>query len=114
MLDFIADTDKAKRIAYKYGLRLSGDFELKKLSFLDKTLSDGIFWTYSASHSAALISVYGYLKIVDSRKISAIETVVQGQKYPISGSCFRIIRDSKGHLALVPASAYSESATIFA
>ena len=101
MLDFIADKEKAKRTACKYGLKLNGDFELKKVCFIDKKNHDGIFWTYHDQQAAALISVFGYLKIVEKNKIQTISDVIQGEKYPMCGSCFKVILRPEG-ISLTP------------
>lgn len=106
MFDFIATKEKAKRTAYKYGLRFKGDFELKKVCFNDKSLSNGIFWTYDNDQLATLISVYGFLKIIDKNKIQGTTNVILGEKYPMCGNCFRVVKREQG-LTLIPVSAYN-------
>lgn len=106
MFDFIATKEKAKRTAYKYGLRFKGDFELKKICFNDKSLANGVFWTYDNDKLATLISVYGYLKIIDKAKIESTLSVTLGEKYPMCGNCFRVTKSEHG-LTLTPTNTYN-------
>ena len=106
MLDFIATKEKAKRTAYKYGLRFKGDFELKKICFNDKSLSNGVFWTYDNDKLATLISVYGFLKIIDKEKIESTLNVTLGEKYPMCVNCFLVIKSEQG-LTLIQTNAYN-------
>lgn len=96
MLDFISSAEKAKSIANKYGLKLQGNFELKKVCFTDKAFKDGLFWTYNANQDSALISVYGFMKIIDNKKIIKIENLSSEQNYPMCGNYFKLIKTDKG------------------
>lgn len=108
MFDFVATKEKALKAARDYGLKPHADFELKRIVFNDNKSRDSVFWTLRYNDGAALISVYGFLKMVESNKIEKILDVQCGEKYSMCGNCFKITTDrSSRNIALTPSQLHS-------